>query len=285
MDVRTNTTNGMYRWLARALLLGLGGAALTYGTLFLANSVLPVFLGARIVRGSTGSTLVIALAVLLVVIGVVLTMLLRMLWGPGRSCSVVVVWWGLFFTMTAIGQVLHGMSLPVYVGLWLVIGAVWSIMVGRAPAQVAAGAAAAGAAGVFAAKRRQTVLRRSEFGRIPPETVELLQQHVATAQQAVKRLPQNSPPAFQAAAGQLVLDHVLRDWWENNNREGLSETDQADMGAFVALAWQQVAGIPSQPEALAVFRAVLAALLGDWLNSWNADGNVGAPAWQNERGR
>jgi hypothetical protein len=114
-------------------------------------------------------------------------------------------------------------------------------------------------------------------GRIPPEVADLLSTNVQTVRAVVlseiKADTAGPRRGFTAAA---VMDRVLRDWWENGNIDPLTPDDVTDLQSFVALSVSLSAGIP-QPEAEAVYRALVTALLDDWLVAWNADGNVGPP--------
>ncbi|HEY1016363.1 MAG TPA: hypothetical protein VGE07_26880 [Herpetosiphonaceae bacterium] len=115
------------------------------------------------------------------------------------------------------------------------------------------------------------------FGRIPPPTAQLvagLAQAVTT--QVVSALPANAGPVTRAAAAEIVLGIVLRDWRENENTSGLLPDDVADLRSFVQLA-AALAGTDLEGQGAPVFRAVLSGLMEDWLANWNAPGDPGPP--------
>ncbi|GAC1647506.1 MAG: hypothetical protein NVS4B8_20250 [Herpetosiphon sp.] len=83
-------------------------------------------------------------------------------------------------------------------------------------------------------------------------------------------------PAMHAAAVEVVLDYVLRDWHENENTVGLLPDDTADLRSFVQLAAAAANGGRTELD-VPVFRAVLTGLLADWLQNWNTAGDPGPP--------
>jgi hypothetical protein len=267
------------RWGIDTLLLGLGGAGVSFLTLLLTSQ----FFGrtSRIAEGVP-----IPLIVALGVVGVALLFLVRLRYKGCLSCLVVIGWWGAHMALTILSSLAfatNGVSLPIYLVMWLAVGALGATFINgsKGARLAAAGAAGALGAGAYVASRGQSqVLKSSGYGRVPPSTVILLTQHVRTANDAASQLPSNAPAEIRKVAVGVVLEHLIRDWWENENREGLTPADISDMGAFVQLAWSAVRGAPSLPEAEAVMRAVLTALMDDWFNSWNADGVDGAPRWQ-----
>lgn len=115
------------------------------------------------------------------------------------------------------------------------------------------------------------------FGRIPPPTSQLVAGIVQTVMgQVVQALPQNAGQTSRAAAAEIVLGVVLRDWRENENTSGLLPDDVADLRSFVQLA-ASLAGNDLDGQGVPVFRAVLTGLMEDWLANWNAPGDAGAP--------
>lgn len=269
----------LQRWGIDTLLLGLGGAGISFLTLFLTSQLF-----GRTSRIAEG--IPIPLIVVMAVLGVGLYFLVRMRYAGGASCLVVAGWWGAHTVLTIFASVAFagsGVSLPVYLVMWLVVGAIGAALINgsKSTRLAAAGAAGALGAGAYVASRgRSEVMKSSGYGRVPPATVILLTQHVRTANDAANQLPSNAPVEIRKVAVGVVLDHLIRDWWENENREGLTPTDIGDMGAFIQLAWTVARGAPSLVEAEAAMRAVLTALMDDWFNSWNADGVDGAPRWQ-----
>lgn len=115
------------------------------------------------------------------------------------------------------------------------------------------------------------------FGRIPPNTVDLFQKNVQLVRdQVLTALPPNTSQEVRAAALELVLDVVLRDWRENGNTDGLLSSDINDLRSFVALA-ASLAGSDLNGAGRAVFQATLKGLLEDWLANWNAPNDPGPP--------
>ena len=269
----------LQRWLLDTLLLGLGGAGAGFLALFIANILSRTN---RVAADGVPTSVFVALGI----VSVTLFFLFRWRYrGCGTALLVSGGWVLAYFVVNIIAQVTattSGMSLVTYVLLWLGVGAALALLVNAAgKTKLAVGAAGALGAGAYVASRQgSAVLKTSGYGRIPPSSVILLTQHVRTANDAVAQLPANAPAAIRKIAVGVVLDHVIRDWWKNENREGLTPTDVADLGAFVQLAWSAARGAGSLPEAEAVTRAVLTALMDDWFNSWNADGSEGAPRWQ-----
>lgn len=267
------------RWVIDTLLLALLGASASFAVLWLAYLLSPARLSSD---GDPPLWLYLAGAI----VSAVLFFLLRMRYPGCRSCVIIPAWWIAHFVLTGVGAAMSsggGMSLVVYIISWLVIGALGALALQAAPKTKLAAAGAAGAlgAGAFVAARGENqVLKSSGYGRLPPATVILLTQHVRTANESATQLPPNAPASVRKIAVGVVLDHIVRDWWENENREGLTPTDVADLGSFVQLAWSQCRGAGSLPEAEATFKAVVTALMDDWFNSWNADGVDGAPRWQ-----
>ncbi len=267
------------RWVIDTLLLALAGASASFAVLWIAYLLSPA-------RVSTNGDPPLWLYIGGAIVSVVMFLLLRMRYQGCRACIIIPVWWSAHFVLTVIGTMAFsstGIPLVVYLIIWLVIGGIGALLLHAAPKTQLAAAGAAGAlgAGAFVATRGQNqVLKSSGYGRLPPATVILLTQHVRTANESANQLPPNVPVSIRKLAVGVVLDHIVRDWWENENREGLTPADLADLGAFVQLAWSQCRGVSSLPEAEAIFKAVLTALMNDWFNSWNADGVEGAPRWQ-----
>jgi hypothetical protein len=115
------------------------------------------------------------------------------------------------------------------------------------------------------------------FGRVPPETVNLFQRTVKQIrEQVVTALPGNASAEVQAFTTEMVLEIVLRDWRENENTTGLEPADVTDLASFVAMA-TALAGSDLNGSGLPVYQATLKGLLEDWLANWNAPGDPGPP--------
>lgn len=118
---------------------------------------------------------------------------------------------------------------------------------------------------------------RSQFGRIPQDTVALFQRTVqAIRDQVAAALPSQAGAPLRAYTVEQVIAIVLRDWRENGNTTGLLPEDVADLRNFVALA-ASLAGPDINGQGLPVYQAVLKGLLEDWLANWNAPGDPGPP--------
>ena len=281
MTASTHNQFTLQNWVVTTLLFWLFGAATQLGILWGANTLVGAVTR---VDGDNAST---AILIATVVTAIILYKLLGRRFLRITSCVLAVGWWLSYFVVQLIAAVLFstsGISLVAYLAIWLILAAFGAVIAQASRhVQVAAlGGLAATGAGMYAATRQQEVLHSSGFGRVPPSTVILLSQHVRTAQQAAAQLPPQIPAPFRDATLAIVLDHLVRDWWQNQNLEGLRSIDQQDMLAFVQYAWHVCrVGPESSEAALAAFRAVLGALLDDWCESWNADAE-GAPLWQHQ---
>lgn len=115
------------------------------------------------------------------------------------------------------------------------------------------------------------------FGRIPASTVDLMRKTVAVVRdQVLPALPRSADTAVRAFTLEQVLHHVLRDWSENENTDGLVPDDVADLKSFVSLA-AALAGDDLNGDGQPVYQAALIGLLSDWLENWNAPGDPGPP--------
>ena len=115
------------------------------------------------------------------------------------------------------------------------------------------------------------------FGRIPPETTELLQRTVATIRDRVATaLPTTSPPDWRSGTMEMMLAVVLRDWRENGNTTGLLDSDINDLRNFISLA-ADLTGGQLNDDGRVIYLGVLKGLLEDWLANWNAEDDPGPP--------
>ncbi len=268
------------RLTLNTLVFWIGGA----GAQFLTLWALSLFFSKdRVADGGVATTVLIAT----VIAATFLWYVLKRFFLGTTACMLAVLWWSSCFVVTLLAAAFFsaekGMPLVAYLLIWLLVGLLAAFATRTSAGfqrRVAAGAAAAGAGAYVATRQQQTVMKSSGYGRIPPATVILLSQHVRTANNAANRLPQQVSPPFRTAAIGIVLDYLVKDWWYNENREGLTPTDEGDLGAFVQLAWSVCrVGPQSAEEAVGVFKAVLNGLMDDWFQSWN-DEVDGAPRWQ-----
>ena len=122
---------------------------------------------------------------------------------------------------------------------------------------------------------------RSAFGRVPIDTVKLLSSHIRDVSGPIlSYLPLGITRSMRDWTIKQTLETVLRDWRENENLDELSKEDIADLGSFAELAYELAVGKSLEalsPVEDAVFKAILSALLNDWLANWNADGVDGPP--------
>jgi hypothetical protein len=265
------------RWLRAALVFGAGGALATYLAVWLLQTLVAIYGGARLIRASEGGTVLLLVAG---IVGFAGWLALRRVfgWSSGQSCLSLIGWMGAYVLLWVAGILTHAISLPVYLAAWAIFGAAGGYLIAtRPPAQPKARSTAT-------ARRSSAVARSSEFGRVPADTVVLLTQHVRHASGPIAgALPEGAPQPMRDFTVRAVLDRTVRDWWENGNTEGLGTKDIADLRSFVTLAAAiasppEHGGIPLQgAEAQAIYRATLAALLDDWLANWNADGVDGPP--------
>jgi hypothetical protein len=117
----------------------------------------------------------------------------------------------------------------------------------------------------------------TKFGRIPPETVALFQKTVNQVKgEALMSLPSSASPEVRAYTIEAILEVVLRDWRENDNKDGLEQADVNDLSSFVAMA-VSLAGSDLNGLGFPVYQATLKGLLDDWLFNWNAPGDPGPP--------
>jgi hypothetical protein len=262
-------------WPQLALILGLGGAICAYLTLVLAQALISFFSGGRVVENNAGLT---GVAITFIVIGVVelwlITQVLR-LWF--RQAGVIIIVWLMMYLLTwIIGLVMGGMPLPIYLICWAIFGLAGGYALGERRAS-------APGMGAGFARAPSQVVRSSQFGRVPQETVVLLNQHIRSVSGPISgALPAQTPKELRDFTVRAVLDRTLRDWWENGNSSGLTGQDADDLRSFVALALALASKArldPAQHNELsqAIYRAALNALLDDWLQSWNADGVDGPP--------
>ena len=267
-------------WLFSALLLGAGGTGFVYLVLWLAQTINNLLGDGRLVRSpAAGLMVLLAAAGLSMVLG---TWILRAIFRrPGRRALLIVVIWLLGHVLLwTVSRSLGGVSLPLFAGFWIAFGVLGGLVLARLPASRAPTRGRRQSR--RAARSAEPVVRSSEFGRIPAETVVLLTRQVRQVEDAVKGgLPTGAPPAVRDHTVGAVLDHTLRDWWGNGNTAGLTAQDADDLRSFVALA-AALAARPAlrSPEGEAIYRATLAALLDDWLANWNANGVSGPPQRQ-----
>jgi hypothetical protein len=270
-----------------ALVLALGGAIVT---------ILAVWLAELFIGASTDGRLIDSIGfgdLLLVIIALALPCaagayaLRRMGWNRKATLCALTTWLVGYLFIWIIGAQVGGMSLPLYLVLWLGIGVAgsrlfdppgdpMSVLVTIEPENDT---------------RPRTATER--FGRIPPATVERLR-HMARLvdEEVVTALPVEAPTALRQYTVRTVLDYCLRDWWENKNSRSLRARDVCDLRSFVSLAVSLAGGadeaVPTvyhaelaatlrSPEVQAIYRAVLDALLGDWLTHWNEYGLDGPP--------
>lgn len=262
-------------WPQLALIFGLGGAFCTYLLLMLTQGMILLFGNGRLVQGSEG--LIALLAAWLLLSGLLMMPLTWSLRFPVlQSAMIALIWLGIYLLLWMLGRLMSGMPLPIYLLFWAIFGFIMGYALGERPAS--------GAMGIVAAPRpTRDVVRSTGFGRIPQETVLLLSQHTRAVMGPIcSVLPVQMPEALRAFTVRAVLDHILRDWWENGNATGLTTQDIDDLQSMVAMA----AAIAIQPgfdpgyhnqQSQAIYRAILGALLDDWLHFWNTDGVDGPP--------
>ena len=262
-------------WWGTAVLISLGGAIFTFVVLWFAQ----LFAGSARLITSTWAGMVSVGIAALVLAGLSWWLLNAsgMRRGLGWQCAM--VWLVAYALLWLVGLIVRGVSLPLYLLFWLGVGvlAAWLLEGGqsaRTPAR---------AQHRTHTRPTQSVARTSQFGRIPSDTVLLLTQLVRqTRGNIVVALPDGTPPQVWEWTTRVVLDVLMRDWWENGSDEGLSLRDVEDLRSMIVLA-ASLANDGSgtypltRPVNQAVFRATLRANLEDWLANWNSDGVDGPP--------
>ncbi len=253
-------------WLRAALVVGLGGMLFVGAMLWMAQG----FIGERLISGTIQGVLYLCLAALVASL-VALAGLWIAGYRPGAAAPIVLVWLVCYALLWAAGSALGSVSLPVFLLFWAVVGGLagWALAPGLSTPPTGGGARAA-----------RGVARSNEYGRVPAQTVVLLNQLVHhTRTSIVPALPAGAPRDVWDWTTEAVLGVLMRDWWKGGNEEGLRPRDVEDLRSFVALAASLAddAGTLRSPVGQAAFRGALAALLEDWLESWNADGVDGPP--------
>jgi hypothetical protein len=126
-------------------------------------------------------------------------------------------------------------------------------------------------------RARMTSAVVSQYGRIPQDTFDLLNQHVRRVTGPVAAsIPLSASEQARNITIREILDVTLRDWRENDNLKGLQPVDIDDLRSFID-ASLAVSGLENDPVTLAIYKISLRALLQDWLDNWNVEGHSGAP--------
>ena len=258
-------------WWRLALIFGIGGVLCTLVALWCVQALASLFARGRLLQASGAGWAAIFIGWLIA--GLVGSILLRGLcrWSRRSAWRAVGGWFLGYLVLWVLGGTAVGVSLPLYIVFWLGFG----LLIGLA---LAGRTKPAPARRQTIARGERSMIRSSQFGRIPGETVVLLTQHVRHATGPIlAALPPEAQIALRDATVAAVLERTIRDWWENGNADGLVAQDITDLRSFVALAAALVGG-PLDEVGQAIYRATLAALLDDWLANWNADGVDGPPA-------
>lgn len=273
----------MARWGRTTAGLAVGGMLFVAGMLALVRGLATITGSGTLIASDGAGVMLVGVAWLIASI-VTLFVLRIVRLRCGTIMSALAVWSIGYTILWAIGANAGTISLPVFVLFWIAAAALRAIFWARAPVGTrppgrrrAVRQAGRATARLASAADPQAVMRRSEFGRIPATTLNVIASQVrAVSTDVVGALPVGAANLARAETIRMVLARTLRDWWENGNAEGLPSQDVADLQSFVALA-AAVAGDWRAPGALPVYRATLAALLDDWLLNWNAGGVDGPP--------
>jgi hypothetical protein len=261
-------------WALSALLVAVGGAGFVLAILWLLQQVIGLLDGGRLI-GSIEQGL-LALGITLGIVAFVSWWFVSSVAGGClRGFIIALVWVIGYLALWGLGASYLRVSLPMYIGFWVVAGLVIGLVLAALPTQRRSERRRRGAA----PRATGSVVRASQFGRIPADTVVLLTRQVRQVQDAVKGgLPESAPRSAIDFATGTLLEHTVRDWWQNGNTAGLTPQDADDLRSFVALATAVASPAALRsPEGEAVFRATLAALADDWLDNWNANGVSGPP--------
>lgn len=265
--VQAQQPGKLTRWAWATLTLALGGALLTFVALWLMQALATMSGGARLSQlgqwAILGATLVSW-----VLVGLAGFWLLRRLgWERWPAIQALMGWLLGYIILWWLSNALSSLSLPLYLGFWLIFGALGGWLVARADPQRAASGG----------RRDREVVRSAQFGRVPAATVVLLTQHVRHATGPILAgLPSMAPQLVREFTVRAVLERTIRDWWANGNADGLAAQDVADLRSFVSMA-AVLSDSARDPAGQAIYRATLTALLDDWLANWNADGVDGPP--------
>jgi len=126
-------------------------------------------------------------------------------------------------------------------------------------------------------RARMTSAVVSQYGRIPQDTFDLLNQHVRRVTGPIAAsIPLSASEEARNITIREILDVTLRDWRENDNLKGLQPVDTDDLRSFVEAALA-VSGSESDAVTLAVYKISLRALMLDWLDNWNVEEHSGPP--------
>ncbi len=114
-------------------------------------------------------------------------------------------------------------------------------------------------------------IQKSSYGRIPAQTIELIQTCVDSARQRLaEALPPSASAEVRSFTVQVVLDVLLKDWRLHDNSSGPDEDDWQDIISFVRLA-ASLAEPDLNDRGMPIYQATLNGLLSDWLYNWNSD--------------
>ena len=303
------------RWWKAALVFGLGGAVFAVSALMIAGWWAQAVYGDRTFPAGDGHEGAFwAAGGGIAIPGVIAWLALRIFgYKNWRIGAILSLWVVLYLGMWAAGSE-SGVSAVAFSVTWAVAAALAGLLLaafaGSAPARPpaarqASGASAAAQPRKVKQKAAATASRLSgaspraatpfsgalpatavaasgmpatkAYGRTPPETLAMLQRRILDVAVVLSEMDASAPGPMRRFAAGAVLERTIRDWNENGNVEPLLADDVIDLQSFIAFAGQ-LAGPLVEIEGQAVFRAVLSALLDDWLVAWNADGNPGPPA-------
>jgi hypothetical protein len=202
------------------------------------------------------------------VLSILLFRVLRTWVGAVSERLLLIMFWTLsYIALWMLGAGLGRVSLPLFVGFWLVAGVVGGLL----------GLWPHGGTQKARARSGSPVDRASQYGRIPVATLQLIQSQVQAATSAIATaLPAGTDVEMRHFTVEAVLARTLRDWWENGNTDGLRSQDMQDLRSFVELT-ASLAGDLGVADNRAFYRATLDGLLDDWLVAWNANGIDGPP--------
>ena len=108
-----------------------------------------------------------------------------------------------------------------------------------------------------------------QYGNVPEEDVEAIQNAARVAQIVVGRLPASASLPMQEDAYEILLNGILNDWVINGTTE-LSDEDEEDLYQLTMVA---VDSALRQEEPLrdTTFRVTLENVMHDWSQNWNAE--------------
>jgi hypothetical protein len=113
----------------------------------------------------------------------------------------------------------------------------------------------------------------NSYGRIPPETIEIVRQAAGSAGRIVGEIGERMPAAWSEFAFDTVLRGILADWVKNGTST-LYDADEDDLRQMLLAAVDIANEAVERQET--IFRRVLEGLVQDWVENWNTEDDIEA---------